>query len=177
MQGQVRTLLGILQELDTQLKDLGTPNPELYWTVENNAMGEGAIVSIEEMDESKFPGFFMHEPRRAGQQRRDVHKRKGYNTTHKAKITACTKLKHYIESGKMTVNSRNLIRELKLFVAKGNSYSAKLGENDDLVSATLLCCRLVQYLTRYDPVFEKSLGLRDEDDEGDGSVVPMPMII
>jgi hypothetical protein len=177
VQGQVRTLLGILQELDTQLKDLGTPNPEVYWTVENNAMGEGAIVSIEEMDESKFPGFFMHEPRRAGQQRRDVHKRKGYNTTHKAKITACTKLKHYIESGKMTVNSRNLIRELKLFVAKGNSYSAKLGENDDLVSATLLCCRLVQYLTRYDPVFEKSLGLRDEDDEGDGSVVPMPMII
>ena len=177
VQGQVRTLLGILQELDTQLKDLGTPSPEIYWTVENNAMGEGAIVSIEEMDESKFPGFFMHEPRRAGQQRRDVHKRKGYNTTHKAKITACTKLKHYIESGKMTVNSRNLIRELKLFVAKGNSYAAKLGENDDLVSATLLCCRLVQYLTRYDPVFEKSLGLRDEDDEGDGSIVPMPMII
>ncbi|OUU19168.1 MAG: hypothetical protein CBC05_00530 [Crocinitomicaceae bacterium TMED45] len=177
IQGQVRTLLGILKDLDTQLKELGTPSPEIYWTVENNALGEGAIVSIEEMDESRFPGFFMHEPRRAGQQRRDVHKRKGYNTTHKAKITACAKLKHYVESGKMTVNSRNLLRELKLFVARGNSYGAKVGENDDLVSATLLCCRLVQYLTRYDPVFEKSLGLRDDDDDGDGSIVPMPMII
>ena len=77
----------------------------------------------------------------------------------------------------MTVNSRNLLRELKLFVARGNSYSAKVGENDDLVSATLLCCRLVQYLTKYDPIFEKSLGLRDDDEDGDGSIVPMPMII
>jgi len=177
LQGQVRTLLGILKDLDSQLKEQGSASPEIYWTVENNALGEGAIVAIEEMDEAKFPGFFLHEPRRAGQQRRDVHKRKGYNTTHKAKITACSKLKHYIETEKMTLNSRNLIRELKLFVARGNTYSAKIGENDDLVSATLLCCRIIAYLAKYDPVFEQSLGEDSGYDDEDGSVTPMPMII
>jgi hypothetical protein len=177
IQGQVRTLLGILKDLNQSLIDQGTPAPEIYWTVENNALGEGAIISIEEMDESRFPGFFLHEPRRAGQQRRDAHKRKGYNTTHKAKITACTKLKHYVETGKMVLNSRNLIRELKLFVARGNTYSAKVGENDDLVSATLLCCRIVQYLTKYDPIFEQSLGVGDDIDDDTLGNTPMPMII
>ena len=128
------------------------------------------------MGEDRFPGFFTHEPRRAGQQRRDVHKRKGFNTTHKAKLSACSRLKNWIETGKLQIHSRNLIRELKVFVAKGNSFSAKLGENDDLVSASLLCCRLVGNLAKYDPVFEQSLGQRDDED-GEGNIVPMPMII
>ena len=63
-----------------------------------------------------------------------------------------------------------------MFVAKGNSFSAKLGENDDLVSASLLCCRLVGNLAKYDPIFEQSLGQRDDED-GEGNIVPMPMII
>jgi len=176
VQGQVRTLYAILKEIELELKEQGQPQPELYWTIENNTLGEAAIVSVEEMDESRFPGFFLHEPRRAGQQRRDKHKRKGYNTTHKSKISACSKLKHWIESDKVALHSRNLIRELKVFVARGNSYSAKVGENDDLVSATLLCCRIIDYLTKYDTIFEKSLG-EQLDDNDDGSVQPMPMII
>ena len=176
VQGQVRTLYAILKEIELELKEQGQPQPELYWTIENNTLGEAAIVSVEEMDESRFPGFFLHEPRRAGQQRRDKHKRKGYNTTHKSKISACSKLKHWIESDKVALHSRNLIRELKVFVARGNSYSAKVGENDDLVSATLLCCRIIDYLTKYDTIFEKSLGEQLDDDD-DGSVQPMPMII
>tara|TARA_B100001094_G_scaffold333443_1_gene412426 strand:- start:29224 stop:30831 length:1608 start_codon:yes stop_codon:yes gene_type:complete len=176
VQGQVRTLLGILKDLDTQLKEQGTPQPEIYWTIENNTLGEAAIVAIEEMGEDRFPGFFTHEPRRAGQQRRDVHKRKGFNTTHKAKLSACSRLKNWVETGKLQIHSRNLIRELKVFVAKGNSFSAKLGENDDLVSASLLCCRLVGNLAKYDPIFEQSLGQRDDED-GEGNIVPMPMII
>ena len=162
--------------MDLELKEQGQPQPEIYWTIENNTLGEAAIVAVEEMDEARFPGFFLHEPRRAGQQRRDKHKRKGYNTTHKAKISACSKIKHWIESDKITLNSRNLIRELKVFVARGNSFSAKIGENDDLVSATLLCARIVDYLTKYDPIFEKSLGEQLDDDD-DGSVQPLPFII
>ena len=63
-----------------------------------------------------------------------------------------------------------------MFVARGNSFSAKLGENDDLVSATLLCARIVDYLTKYDPIFEKSLGDALEDDD-DGTTQPLPFII
>ena len=60
-------------------------------------------------------------------------------------------------------------------MARGNTYSAKIGENDDLVRATLLCCRLIAYLAKYDPVFEKSLG--EEGDPDQDNLTPMPMII
>jgi len=173
IQGQVRTLYGILKYINQELQEQGEANPEIYWTIENNTLGEAAIVSVEEMDEAKFPGFFLHEPRRAGRQRRDVHKRKGYNTTHKAKISACSKLKHFVENDKLTLMSRNLIRELKVFVAKANSFEAKSGENDDLVSAMLLCIRQINYLTKYDPAFEDMLGMNEDDEEGS---TPMPFI-
>jgi len=43
--------------------------------------------------------------------------RKGYNTTHISKVSACAKLKQMIESDKMAIKSKNLISELKNFVA------------------------------------------------------------
>jgi len=39
-----------------------------------------------------------------------------------------------------------LISELKTFVANGGSYTAKVGENDDLVMASLLVVRMLQQL-------------------------------
>ena len=53
----------------------------------------------------------------------------------------------WMESDKMIPLSRNLIRELKTFIAKGKSFEAKLGETDDLVSATLLCIRQIQVIS------------------------------
>ncbi len=114
------------------------------------------------MGEDKFPGYFLHEPRKGGQQRRV---RKGYNTTHKSKVTACSKLKAWIETDKITVYSKPLIRELKVYVARGNSFQAKSGENDDLVAALLLVIRMTDFLTKYDATMEESLGATLEDDD------------
>jgi len=172
IRGQVRTLHDILTIIYQELRELGDNQPELYWSVENNSLGEAALIVIDEMDEDKFPGEFLHEPKKRGVQRAI---RKGFTTTYKTKITACMKMKAWMESDKMTPLSKNLIRELKTFVASGKSYEAKLGETDDLVSATLLCVRQIQVITRFDEQYEQLLGESLDSDEGYDDE-PLPVV-
>ena len=84
------------------------------------------------------------------------------------------KLKSWMESDKMIPLSKNLIRELKTFIAKGKSFEAKLGETDDLVSATLLCIRQIQVISRFDEEYLETLG---ESLDGDDSYNdPLPVV-
>ena len=170
IRGQVKTLHDILTILHTELRELGNNSPELYWSVENNTLGEAALIVIDEMDEDKFPGEFLHEPKKRGVQRAI---RKGFTTTYKTKITACMKMKAWMESDKMSPKSKNLIRELKTFVASGKSYEAKLGETDDLVSATLLCVRQIQVISRFDEQYESLLGESLDSDNYDDEPLPI----
>jgi hypothetical protein len=117
----------------------GEPN-NLYYSVENNSIGEASLVSLNEYGENNIPGTFISEPGK---------KRKGFNTTNKSKLTACAKFKTLLESKKLTINSRSLISELKAFVAHGGSYAAKIGDTDDLVMASLLSVRVMQQLSEY----------------------------
>jgi cell division protein ZapA (FtsZ GTPase activity inhibitor) len=71
----------------------------------------------------------------------------------------------------MKLYSRSLISELKTFVALGGSYSAKIGETDDLVMATLLAVRMMQELQQYHQELDKQLR-----DHGDVIIPPMPFI-
>ena len=114
----------------------GEPN-NIYYSVENNSIGEASLVSLNEYGESNIPGVFISEP---GKQR------KGFNTSNKSKLAACAKFKTLLESKKLTVNSFGLISELKSFVAHGGSYAAKQGDTDDLVMSTLLAVRIIQQL-------------------------------
>ena len=172
IRGQVKLMYDILKIIQEDLIDLGSSVSEnLYWSVENNTLGEAALIVIDEMDEDKFPGEFLHEPKKRGVQRAT---RKGFTTTYKTKITACMKMKAWIESDKMSVASKNLLRELKTFVAKGKSYEAKLGETDDLVSATLLCIRQIQVISRFDEQYEMILGESLGDD--DEYEAPLPVV-
>jgi hypothetical protein len=171
IRGQVVTMHNILTIINDEVKELGNSAPEIYWSVENNSLGEAALIVIDEMDEDRFPGTFLHEPKKKGRQRVS---RKGFTTTYKSKITACMKMKSWIESDKMIPLSNNLIRELKTFIAKGKSYEAKTGETDDLVSATLLCVRQIQVISRFEEGYEELLGERlDVDVEFNE---PLPII-
>ena len=145
----------ILEELEE-----AAPNSEIYYSVENNTLGEAALVSIEEMGEENMPGTFLSEPKRRGNMRRF---RKGFNTTHSTKLAACAKLKRWIEEDTMKIRSKNLTRELKTFVARGNSYKAKEGETDDLVMSTMLAVRMAMQVSRYDP--EAFEDLKDSFDD------------
>jgi len=164
IQAQIRIMHSIIQALDE------VPDSEIYWSVENNTLGEAALVAINEMGEDNFAGTFLSEPKRSGNARRF---RKGFNTTHKTKIAACAKFKQWVESDKMKIRSKNLIREVKTFVARGNSYAAKDGETDDLVMATMLCTRMIQNVVRYD---ENAFSMMNESDGSDDEVrMPMPI--
>jgi hypothetical protein len=128
-------------------ENTGEPN-NIYYSVENNAVGEGALISLSEYGESNIPGAFMSEPGK---------KRRGFTTTHKSKLAACTKFKTLIESKKLKVHSKSLISELKTFVAREGSYAAKIGETDDLVMSSLLVVRMMQQLSSYDMELEDNI--------------------
>ena len=136
----------------------GEPD-SLYYSLENNSIGEAALISLNEYGESNIPGIFISEPGK---------KRRGFNTSQKPKLTACAKFKTLLESKKMTLHSRSLISELKAFVASGGSYAAKIGDTDDLVMATLLVVRILQHLSDYHMDLETQI--RDHGD----IIMPLP---
>ena len=118
-----------------------TKQPEnIYYSIENNSIGEAALISLQDYGESNIPGTFLSEPGKT---------RKGFNTTQKSKLTACAKFKTLVESKKMKIVSKSLVSELKSFVASGGSYAAKIGETDDLIMASLLIIRMMTVISDY----------------------------
>lgn len=164
----IQQQIGILIELTKYLAET-VPANSIYYSMENNTLGEAALISVAEIGEENIKGTFLSEPARAGNVKRY---RKGFNTTNKTKISACAKLKNLIESKRMTVYSRPLISELKTFVAHGTSYAAKPGETDDLVMALVLVIRMAQLLQSYDPTLDSKM-----KDTLDDIIEPMPFIV
>jgi hypothetical protein len=143
--------------------------PQIYYSVENNSLGEAALIVINDIGEENIPGLFLSEPIRKGHFRKF---RKGFNTTHKTKISACSRLKHLLETNKMSIKSKPLISELKTFVAHGVGFGAKTGEHDDLVSSVLLCIRMAAVLADWDPkIYEKMTDHLAEEQ------MPMPIFV
>jgi hypothetical protein len=136
----------------------GEPN-NIYYSIENNTVGEAALISLAEYGESNIPGVMLSERGK---------KRKGFNTSQKSKLAACAKFKTLVETKKLKINSKGLVTELKAFVASGGSYEAKIGETDDLVMATLLAVRVMQELTSYHGELEDQI--RDHDE----IIMPLP---
>lgn len=163
---QIRILVDIVRELHSVTRD----EKSIYYSVENNTIGEAALISIAEFGEQNIPGYFLSDNSvTAGNGRRW---RKGFNTTNRSKVTACNKLKVLIESGRMTVASKPYISELKTFVASGNSsYAAKQGETDDLIMASLLAVRMLMLLQSFHQDLDSHLR-----DHTDNYIEPMPFI-
>jgi len=170
VQGQVKIFRDVLRYIQ---ETIGMDNSNsIYYSVENNTVGEAALVVIQDLGEETFPGLFVNEPQRKGHVRKF---RKGFNTTHGSKISACARLKFLIEEDKMKIFSKTLISELKSFIAKGVTFSAKEGQHDDLVAALLLVVRMSVVLAEWDPkVFELMSvdGHMDEDFEA-----PLPIFV
>jgi len=165
----IQRQITILKEICEYIHDtIGTQN-DIYYSVENNTLGEAALIVIAEFGEENIKGTFLSQPIKPGQAR--LH-RKGFTTTNKSKLAVCAKFKNLIENRKMIICSKNLISELKTFVASGAGFAAKIGETDDLVSATLLSLRIIQALQSYDADLDEKL--RDNTDD---YIAPMPFIM
>lgn len=136
----IPTQIKLLAQINKYIEErTGEPN-NIYYSIENNTIGEAALISLNEYGESNIPGIFLSERGK---------KRKGFNTTHKVKLTACAKFKTLLETKKMKINSKSLVSELKTFIALNGSYAAKIGETDDLIMASLLSVRMIQELSDY----------------------------
>ena len=163
----------ILTDICTHLKEsCGNSGSNIYWSVENNSIGEAALIVINDFGEENIPGLFVSEPIRKGHVRKF---RKGFNTTHSTKITACSRLKTMVENNKLEINSKVLITELKSFVATGTSFKAKPGGTDDLVSATLLALRMMSVLKDWDPRIYNTFNQTESDYED--YEPPMPIFV
>jgi hypothetical protein len=162
---QVKILADIVKEIHSVTKD----SKSVYYSVENNTLGEAALISINEYGEENIPGYFLSDNSVQGSSGRRI--RKGFTTTNKSKISACSKLKILIESGRMKIYSKPLLSELKNFVANGSSYAAKPGETDDLVMASLLVTRMLMLLQTYHSDLDSHIR-----DHSDNMIEPMPFI-
>jgi len=159
----------ILKDITTYIQQQCGDANNIYWSVENNAIGEAALIVINDFGEENIPGLFISEPIRKGHVRKF---RKGFNTTHGTKITACSRLKTMVENDQLILTSKALITELKNFVATGTSFRAKVGQTDDLISATLLALRMMNVLKDWDPRIYNTFTQADGDE-----VIEPPMPI
>jgi hypothetical protein len=165
--GQIRVLSDICKYIEQETK-----NPQgIYWSVENNGLGEAALIVINDFGEENIPGLFVSEPMRKGHVRKF---RKGFNTTHSTKVTACSRLKTMLENDRMTINSKPLLSELKGFIATNTSFQAKSGMSDDLVSATLLALRMITVLKDWDPRVYDTFNQAEVDADYE---MPMPIFV
>jgi hypothetical protein len=162
---QVKILADICQHINATVVD----NNSVYYSVENNTIGEAVLISIAEWGEEKISGYFLSDNSVVNVSGRRF--RKGYNTTPKSKLSACAKLKNLVETNRMRVASKPLISELKTFVSSGVSYAAKAGETDDLVMSTILAVRMLQTLQNFYTDLDRQL-----KDHGDVIIEPMPFI-
>ena len=165
----IQKQVGIMSEICKYIAQTTNDPANLYYSVENNTIGEAALNAIADLGEENIPGDFLSEPKAMGGGRRY---RKGFTTTNSSKLAACAKFKLWLETNKLKIYSKSLISELKSFVASGNSFMAKIGETDDLVSASLLAVRIILHLRQYDPSLSQSL----EVDKSE-IIPPMPIVI
>ena len=174
---QVKILIKILISIFRGLaeEDAQESEPEIYWSFENNSMGHTIEEIIHSTGEDSFPGVLVNEPHKSG----GVKKRRGLNTNQKTKLQACSSLKTYLESNRLTVKSAAIISELKNYVVSAGSYRARWGSGDDLIAATLVCLRMMLIVSKWDSTVLESVssaidlsevGLRDD-------VEPLPVFI
>ena len=165
----IQNQIKILSEITKYVSEAIGSDTDVYYSVENNTLGEAALVTIAEIGEENIRGIFLSEPAKIGTGRKY---RKGFNTTNKTKLAVCAKFKALIEGRKLQLASKPLISQLKTFVASGSSYEAKPGEHDDLVMSFMLVVRMAQLLREFDPHLDDKL-----KDELDDDMMPLPFIM
>ena len=145
----------------------------VYFSVENNGVGEG-VISLFEADEDQPTNVeFVSESGR---------NRRGMTTVSRTKMRACVNLREMIERNVMNIRSPILLNELKTFTRKRGSYDHQVGSTSDCISAVLVVIRLIEEIATYDQAaFDKLYagGPTDEWSEDDidsfDDQEPLPM--
>jgi hypothetical protein len=128
----------VLKNLLLYLESL---NCLVYFSIENNGVGEGVIALYEADEEPPETSEFISEEGKG---------KRGFTTSNKTKMRSCVNLKEMYENGKITIQSRVLLAELKAFIRHKGSYAAQKGSTDDAISALLIVIRLVEEISSYE---------------------------
>lgn len=131
----------------------------VYFSVENNGVGEG-VISLFEADENP--------PNTCEFVSEDGKDKRGFTTTSRSKMKACVNLKEMIEKDNMEISSPVLLAELKMYVRTKGAYAAQPGGTDDCVSATLIIVRLIEEIATYDQTAFDKLYTGDFEEWGEG---------
>ena len=136
---------------------------DVFYTVENNGVGNGVMRLIESVQDPVFSQATMISQPGA--------KKLGMATTGKNKIAGCMQLKDMIELGVLKINSERLLTQLRFFVKSGASYAAESGANDDLCMAMVVLMNMLVVLGDYeesvsDVVSELSLDSPEDESWG-----------
>lgn len=169
IEDQVRTMRAMLEEIYQK------GQPEIYWSVESNTLGEAALVVIRDTGEENFRGTMLHDPKNRLQGKNS--RRAGFITTNKSKLEACAKMKFLIESGKMKLNSKGIISELKTFVSRANTFEARIGQTDDLVMSMILAIRMTDFISTWDDKSQEAINSNVMSEEESQHDAPMPIFI
>lgn len=149
----------------------GRGRSEVIWTFERNGIGE-AISALYQNDEKQPEHAELY---------CDVPGKYGVFTTGKTKILSCLQLKQLVEktTNGFKINSELLLFELKNFIAKGGSYTAKVGATDDAVMATVGIVRLLKRLSEWnDDAFKRVNEYVDPNEVDDGfGDEPVPFVV
>jgi len=146
----------ILREITKYIEECQNENKlhregDIYWTVENNSIGEAANIVIKEIGEDNFAGTYLSQPQKGA-----IKRRKGYTMTNKMKLETCARFKSLLEREKMHICSKALISQLKVFIAKGASYGGKGNEHDDLVMSTLLVVKMLERVMSFEDLIRET---------------------
>lgn len=162
--GQVEKMRVVTDWIYEDLRAKGSMRPNIYWTFENNTVGEGFLCALREkaMKEGSPEKYIQH----AQLITEYGNKRIGWTTDKRNKATACSQLKTRIENGSMVVHSKAYVQQLSNYTLKEVSYSATDGNHDDLISASLLVIMMyLQEMNSLDllqPIETKKDGTPDE---------------
>lgn len=143
---------------------------QIYYSVESNSMGRGVLSFLENSTNDSLMKAELISTYKA--------KQTGIQTTQKTKMKGALKLKEMIEEGKLKINSKKLVTELKFFVKSKGSFAAETGTKDDLVMATVLFMNMLDELVWYEDclaeiVNKLSINRDEEDDDSN----PLPFVV
>ena len=157
------------------LKMAGKVQATVYFSVENNGVGEGIIALYHADEDSPETGEFVSE---------EGKNRLGFTTLNKSKMKASLNFKGLVERNKLKIQSAMLLKEMKNYIRKGQSFEANIGATDDCISACLIVCRLLEEIATYEQAAYDTLYSIDEseyfsggEEEYDPNDTGLPMII
>lgn len=135
---QVDKLKDLIEWMYADLKAKGCRSPEIYWSLENNSVGEGFICSLREKSKNIGGTTPQDYVKRGVLITETGNKRMGFTTTKRSKTMACAQLKNVLEHNRMIINSKEYVGQLSNFTLKEVNYSSNgQGLHDDLITASL----------------------------------------